>query len=78
MAIVKIEFFKLNVANYPTSANVYASLAKAYEMKGDKQQAIMQLQKSLELNPENQSVKDQLQKLLESTENKDSENALKQ
>jgi uncharacterized protein len=60
-----IEFFKLNVANYPNSANVYASLAKAYEIKGDKQQAIMQLQKSLELNPENQSVKDQLQKLRE-------------
>ncbi len=58
-----IEFFKLNVANYPTSPNVYASLAKAHEMKGEIQLAINNFEESLELNPENQSVKEQLQKL---------------
>ncbi len=60
-----IEFFKLNVANYPDSANVYSSLAKAYEIKGDRQLAISNFEKSLELMPENQSVKEQLQKLRE-------------
>jgi uncharacterized protein len=71
-----IEFFRLNVVNYPNSANVYASLAKAYEIKGDKQQALMQLEKSLELNPDNQTVKDQLQKLQENKGFTDSQEPL--
>jgi tetratricopeptide (TPR) repeat protein len=58
-----LEFFKLNAANYPTSPNVYANLAKAYEVKGDKQLAIENLEKSLELNPGDKILEKELQKL---------------
>lgn len=35
-----VEIFKLNVADYPRSANVYDSLADAYEAAGQKELAI--------------------------------------
>lgn len=58
-----IEFFKLNIMNYPNSPNVYASLAKAYKLKGENQLAITHYEKSLALNSDNQDIKDELQKL---------------
>ena len=58
-----IEFFKLNVANYPDSPHAHSSLAKAYKMKDEKQLAITHYEKSLTLNPNDETVKDELQKL---------------
>lgn len=51
-----IELFKLNVAGYPKSSNVYDSLGEAYMEKGEKELAIKNYEKSLELNPENQNA----------------------
>ena len=51
------EFFRLNAANYPESYNVYKSLAEAYEVKGDNQEAIKYYEKALSLNPDVQEVK---------------------
>jgi tetratricopeptide (TPR) repeat protein len=46
-----IEFFKLNVEAYPKSANVYDSLAEAYEKNDDIKLAIEYYQKALEAIP---------------------------
>jgi tetratricopeptide (TPR) repeat protein len=58
-----IQWFKLNVRNYPDSSNVYDSLAEAYAVKGEKQLAIENYKKSLKLNPENQNGAKELKKL---------------
>jgi tetratricopeptide (TPR) repeat protein len=58
-----IEFFKLNVANYPDSYNAYDSLAEAYRVKGEKARAIESFEKSLKLNPANEAAAKQLQEL---------------
>lgn len=44
-----VEIFKLNVAAYPQSANVYDSLGDAYEANGNKELAIQNTEKALEL-----------------------------
>ncbi len=44
-----IEIFKLNVAAYPESPNVYDSLGDAYEANGNKEMAIQSAEKTLEL-----------------------------
>ena len=46
-----VKYFKLNVKNNPTNANVYDSLGEAYKTIGDKKNAIKNLKKSLTLNP---------------------------
>jgi len=46
-----IEFFKLNVEAYPKSANVYDSLAEAYEKNGDIELSIKYYKKALEAIP---------------------------
>ena len=46
-----IKYFKLNVKNNPTNANVHDSLGEAYKTIGDKKNAIKYLKKSLSLNP---------------------------
>ncbi|MGA9773407.1 MAG: hypothetical protein WBV94_30530 [Blastocatellia bacterium] len=43
-----IEVLKLNVAAYPNSANVYDSLADAYEADGNRELAVQNAQKALE------------------------------
>lgn len=48
---------------YPTSANLYDSLAEAYLYKKNVIDAIFNFKKSLELNPENQNAKDKLKQL---------------
>ena len=35
-----IELFKMNVEDYPKSANVYDSLGEAYMINGDKKEAV--------------------------------------
>jgi len=48
-----IEVFKLNVADYPQSANVYDSLGEAYRANGDREMAIKNYERSVELDPKN-------------------------
>ncbi len=46
-----LKFFKLNVKNNPTNANVHDSLGECYKTMGDKKNAIKHLKKSLSLDP---------------------------
>lgn len=58
-----IELFKLNVALYPDSWNVYDSLGEALLKSGNKEEAIKMYQKSVELNPYNNGGKKMLERL---------------
>jgi CubicO group peptidase (beta-lactamase class C family) len=58
-----IELFKMNVEDYPNSANAYDSLGEAYLINDDKELAIKNYQKSLELNPNNTNAVEMLKKL---------------
>jgi tetratricopeptide (TPR) repeat protein len=52
-----INIFKMNVALYPDSDNVYDSLADAYLRSGDSLQAFVNYSKALELNSGNKRAK---------------------
>ncbi|RLJ64348.1 hypothetical protein CLV86_1465 [Lacinutrix venerupis] len=52
-----IELFKINVALYPESSNVYDSLADAYARKGDSLQAYNNYKKALQFNTSNDRAK---------------------
>ncbi|HTI10853.1 MAG TPA: alpha/beta hydrolase-fold protein [Puia sp.] len=56
-----IEFFELNVANYPASPNAYAMLADAWAKKGDKGKAIGHYKKAMELDPGNKDYQQKWQ-----------------
>lgn len=58
-----IEVFKLNVEDYPRSANVYDSLAEAYLKKGNKDLAVKFYSKALELDPNFPSALEALRQL---------------
>lgn len=58
-----LEFFILNVENYPKSSNSYDSLGEAYETLGDTQKAIENYQISLELNPGNKHARMKIKEL---------------
>jgi predicted Zn-dependent protease len=58
-----LEVFKLNVFLYPTSANVYDSVAEAYEANGNRDLAIVHYKRSLELDPKNTNAAQQLKRL---------------
>lgn len=58
-----LEIFKLNVYLFPTSANVYDSVAEAYATNGFRQLAIENYRRSLELDPKNTNAVEQLKKL---------------
>jgi tetratricopeptide (TPR) repeat protein len=58
-----LEFFILNVENYPESSNSYDSLAEAYETLGNTQKAIENYKKTLELNPGNEHARMKIRKL---------------
>ena len=58
-----LEFFILNIENYPESSNSYDSLGEAYETLGDTQKAIENYKKSLELNPSNEHAKIKIKEL---------------
>jgi len=55
--------FKLNVANYPESPNVYDSLGDFYEANGDKKNAIASYEKVLVLDKNFPETKGKLEKL---------------
>lgn len=52
-----IDVFKINVALYPESSNVYDSLAEAYARSGDSLQAFVNYTKSLEIDSGNPRAK---------------------
>ena len=58
-----INIFKINVALYPTSSNVYDSLADAYMKSGDTLQATENYEKSLKLDSGNRRAKMHLEKI---------------
>jgi len=58
-----VECLKLNISNYPTSADAYRHLATAYLAAGKKELAIENYKKTLELDPNAEGVKDALAKL---------------
>lgn len=58
-----IEVFKLNVAAFPESFNVYDSLGEAYAAAGEKDLAIKNYEKSLQLNPNSRGGIEALKKL---------------
>jgi CubicO group peptidase (beta-lactamase class C family) len=58
-----IEIFRLNTEAYPRSFNVYDSLAEAYLLDGQRENAIVNYRKSLSLYPENANATAQLAKL---------------
>lgn len=58
-----IEIFKLNVTEYPKSANVYDSLGEAYLNSGDTTSAIKYYEKALEINPKLPSSIEMLKKI---------------
>lgn len=58
-----LEFFILNVKNYPKSYNSYDSLGEAYELLGDSKKAIENYATSLEHNPNNEHSKMKLKEL---------------
>ena len=58
-----LEIFKLNVYLYPTSANVYDSVAEAYAANGQRDLAIQNYKRSLELDPQNKNAIQSLKEL---------------
>jgi CubicO group peptidase (beta-lactamase class C family)/Tfp pilus assembly protein PilF len=58
-----VEIFKLNVSLYPSSWNVYDSLAEGYEALEEKVLAVKNYKRSLELNPKNDNGTEHLKKL---------------
>lgn len=58
-----IKVFKLNVEDYPNSANVYDGLGDGYLKAGDKIRAIACYEKESTLDPSNENLKKQIQTL---------------
>jgi predicted alpha/beta superfamily hydrolase len=61
-----LEYFILNVENFPISPNSYDSLGEAYEVLGDTKKAIENYGKSLELNSDNENARMKIKKLSKS------------
>lgn len=58
-----LEIFKLNVLLYPDSANVYDSVAEAFEANGERALAVKNYKRSLELDPGNKNAAQHLKRL---------------
>ena len=58
-----IEIFKINVALYPKSSNVYDALADAYLLDKDTIKAVENYEKSLVFNTDNRNAKRKLKKI---------------
>lgn len=58
-----LAFFKINILEFPHSANAFDSLGEAYMENGDNKNAIENYKKSLELNPGNDGAKKMIEKL---------------
>jgi tetratricopeptide (TPR) repeat protein len=60
---VAVSLFRLNVEEYPESANAYNSLGEAYKRIGQIDLAIESYERSMELNPENDNAREMLRQL---------------
>ncbi|CAM1343212.1 alpha/beta hydrolase-fold protein [Tenacibaculum aestuarii] len=60
-----LSFFLLNTESFPNSYNAFDSLAEAYEVLGDKINAINNYKKSLSLNPNNENATMKIESLNE-------------
>ncbi len=58
-----IKVFEENIQMYPDDANAWDSLAEAYFINGDKENALRLYRKALELNPSSKSANAMIQKL---------------
>lgn len=58
-----IDFFKLNVENYPESYNAHDSLGEMELALGFKEKALKSFEKSLALNPNNENAKTMISKI---------------
>jgi tetratricopeptide (TPR) repeat protein len=58
-----IEIFKLNIENFPGSANVYDSLGEAYATSGETDKAIKFYKKALDVDPQTSSAIEALKRL---------------
>ena len=58
-----VEIFRLNVEQYPKSANVYDSMGEGCMMAGDNKNAIKYYEMSLKLDPNNDNAKKMLEQL---------------
>ena len=58
-----LEIFKINIALYPKSSNVYDSMADVYLAKKDTLNAVAYYKKALDINPENSNSKKAYKKL---------------
>jgi uncharacterized protein len=58
-----IEFFKVNILNFPSSPKAFANLARAYKGSGNVNDAIINIKKSLELDPGNSDNQKMLMEL---------------
>lgn len=58
-----IEIFKLNIENFPKSANVYDSLGEAFATSGETEKAIESYMKALEVDPQTHSAIEALKQL---------------
>lgn len=52
-----ISFFQLAKAYYPNSSNVYLSIGKAFDKKGEKSQAKLSYEQAIQLSPNNKEAK---------------------
>jgi uncharacterized protein len=55
--------FKINLENYPASANVYDSMGEILLLKGDTVSSVMLYEKSLNINPANENARNLVTKL---------------
>ena len=60
---LSIQYFQMNIDDYPNSANVYDSMGEALMNKGDYKKSIENYQKSLALNPKNENAKNMISKM---------------
>jgi CubicO group peptidase (beta-lactamase class C family) len=58
-----ITIFKLNIQQFPISANVYDSMGEAYYIKGELKLAALNYKKSLELDPKNDNARQMIEKI---------------
>jgi tetratricopeptide (TPR) repeat protein len=58
-----IAILKLNVEEFPKSANAHEDLGEAYEKGGQKELAIASYKKALEIDPKNEDAKTRLSEL---------------
>jgi hypothetical protein len=55
--------FKMNIDNYPTSANAFDSMGELLLLQGDSLEALVNYEKSLAINPENVNARNLIAKL---------------